>query len=113
MNDSNPRKRWTMFVLKLIGGGVGGAVLGMIGLRLIDQDLNRIGDYLPVTLSIMYALLGVTVWFNPYVRRTARPDEQLWMRCAVMLISAVALAAPVLAPARLDPRFTFLISGIL
>ena len=103
------RRRWSLFFLKLLGGGVIGAVFASGALALIDRGFLTSSDYLPVLMATFYALLGLTVWINPYVRKTRAPGEPLWPRSLLMLVSACALATPLIAPLVASPQTVFLV----
>jgi hypothetical protein len=88
----------TRFLLQVLIGMALGLVLAITTNELIHRGLLAMQDYLPLVLAAMYVLIALTIWINPFVRKTAQPGERLWKRAAALLVSAIALAAPALVP---------------
>jgi hypothetical protein len=106
------REPWVSFWLKTLVGLVIGVFIGAAGVFMLARDVIRLHDYMPVMMSAIYLLLGLTVWINPYVLRTAVPGERLWRRSAMMVAVGIALAAPVLVPPAVGPRVAFVLIAI-
>jgi hypothetical protein len=113
MTTVGARRRWEIFILKLLGGGVIGVVIGTGAIVLMNKGVFTLHDYLPLIISFLYVLIGLTVWINPYVRKTKIPGERLWPRCLLMLVSGTALAAPALMPASIDRLLALAIVALL
>src|SRR5262249_22245496 len=106
------REPWVRFWLKILVGLVIGVFIGAAGVFMLARDVIRLRDYMPVMMSAIYLLLGLTVWITPYVLRTAVPGERLWRRSMMMVAVGIALAAPVLVPPAVDPRVAFVLIAI-
>jgi hypothetical protein len=107
------RRRWLDFVGKLVIGGMVGIALAFAAGVLMQRKLLQSSDYLPVVMAAVFALSGLTVWFNPNYRKIRRPGASLWPQCAMALVSAAALAAPVLMPPAIDPVIGFFLVVLL
>jgi hypothetical protein len=113
MTTAGARRRWEIFLLKLLGGGVIGVAMAAGAMVLVAKGVFTFSDYLPMIIATMYVATGLTVWINPYVRKTKMRGESLWPRCILMLVSGIALAAPVLMPSRVEPLLTLGIVALL
>ena len=101
------RGTWGTYWLQSLTAMFVGGLLGVAAIALMNRGVLTFEDYLPATLAATYVLLGVTVWINPNIRRTASPGEPLWPRSVLAMMWAVALIAPVIAPATVNPWMVF------
>jgi hypothetical protein len=113
MTTGAARRRWEIFLLKALGGSAIGAAMAAGALVLMQKGVFTFRDYLPLIMATLYVLTGLTVWINPYVRKTSAPNEALWPRCLLMIVSGAALAAPALMPSRVEPLLALGIVALL